>query len=85
MSTPLARHCPALSGQPPYRAQRRLSAAAPATSARAVARTIVEFRTVDQRLMDWYLASGEWRGRAGGYAIQGRGRRRLVARIEATI
>ena len=25
------------------------------------------------RLLDWYLASGEWRERAGGYAIQGRG------------
>jgi septum formation protein len=47
----------------------------------AVARTIVEFRTVDQRLMDWYLSCGEWRGRAGGYAIQGRGAA-LVARIE---
>jgi septum formation protein len=47
----------------------------------AVARTVVEFRTVDQRLMDWYLSSGEWRGRAGGYAIQGRGAA-LVARIE---
>ena len=23
--------------------------------------------------LDWYLAAGEWRGRAGGYAIQGRG------------
>ena len=47
----------------------------------AVARTIVEFRTVDQRLMDWYLSSGEWRERAGGYAIQGRGAA-LVAGIE---
>lgn len=47
----------------------------------AVARTIVEFRTVNQRLMDWYLSCGEWRDRAGGYAIQGRGAA-LVARIE---
>jgi septum formation protein len=47
----------------------------------AVARTTVECRTVDQRLMDWYVASGEWRGRAGGYAIQGRGGA-LVAGIE---
>jgi septum formation protein len=23
--------------------------------------------------MDWYVATEEWRGRAGGYAIQGRG------------
>ena len=32
-------------------------------------------------LIDWYLASGEWRERAGGYAIQGRGAA-LVAAIE---
>ena len=31
--------------------------------------------------MDWYLASGEWRERAGGYAIQGRGGA-LVAGID---
>jgi septum formation protein len=39
----------------------------------AVARTAVTFRTLDGRLLDWYLATGEWRGRAGGYAIQGAG------------
>src|SRR3954452_10358984 len=35
--------------------------------------TRVRFRTVDDPLMRWYLDSGEWRDRAGGYAIQGRG------------
>jgi septum formation protein len=35
--------------------------------------TRVRFRTVDEPLLRWYLDSGEWRGRAGGYAIQGRG------------
>ncbi len=39
----------------------------------AAAVTNVSFRLVDRRTLDWYLASGEWRGRAGGYAIQGRG------------
>jgi septum formation protein len=39
----------------------------------AVARTRVSFRELDERLIDWYLASGEWRERAGGYAIQGAG------------
>jgi septum formation protein len=39
----------------------------------ALARTQVQFRTVDERLLDWYLASQEWRERAGAYAIQGRG------------
>ena len=35
--------------------------------------TRVRFRTVGDDLMRWYLDSGEWRERAGGYAIQGRG------------
>ncbi len=47
----------------------------------AAARTAVEFRPLDQVLIDWYLASGEWRGRAGGYAIQGRGAA-LVAAVD---
>jgi septum formation protein len=47
----------------------------------AAARTAVEFRQLDQALIDWYLASGEWRERAGGYAVQGRGAA-LVAGVE---
>jgi septum formation protein len=43
--------------------------------------TRVRFRTLEQREIDWYLASGEWRERAGGYAIQGRGAA-LVAHVE---
>ena len=39
----------------------------------AVAVTEVEFRSLDAAAVEWYLASGEWRDRAGGYAIQGRG------------
>jgi septum formation protein len=39
----------------------------------AIARTAVTFRALDGALLDWYLATGEWRGRAGGYAIQGAG------------
>ncbi len=39
----------------------------------AVARTEVTFRALEDSELDWYLESGEWRGRAGGYAIQGRG------------
>ena len=47
----------------------------------ALAHTQVHFRTLDTRLLDWYLDSGEWRDRAGGYAIQGRGAA-LVTRID---
>ena len=36
---------------------------------------------MDGSLIDWYVASGEWRERAGAYAIQGRGAA-LVAGIE---
>jgi septum formation protein len=35
--------------------------------------TKVKFTEVGDDLMAWYLASGEWRDRAGAYAIQGRG------------
>jgi septum formation protein len=47
----------------------------------AVAQTQVGFRPLASELIDWYLATGEWRGRAGGYAIQGAGTA-LVNRIE---
>ena len=47
----------------------------------AAASTVVEFRALDEALIDWYLLSGEWRERAGAYAIQGRGAA-LVAGIE---
>jgi septum formation protein len=39
----------------------------------AVASTAVEFRALDDGIVDWYIRTGEWRERAGGYAIQGRG------------
>ncbi|HLI32059.1 MAG TPA: Maf family nucleotide pyrophosphatase [Solirubrobacteraceae bacterium] len=39
----------------------------------AITTTRVRMRAYDERLLEWYLARGEWRGRAGGYAIQGAG------------
>ena len=47
----------------------------------AAATTRVRFRALRPVDLDWYVASGEWRDRAGGYAIQGRGAA-LVERIE---
>jgi septum formation protein len=47
----------------------------------ATASTAVTFRALDDALIDWYVARREWEGRAGGYAIQGRGAA-LVERIE---
>jgi septum formation protein len=43
--------------------------------------TRVTFRRLTPRDLAWYLASGEWQGRAGAYAIQGRGAA-LVERVE---
>jgi septum formation protein len=43
--------------------------------------TRVTFRPLTARDLAWYLGSGEWEGRAGAYAIQGRGAA-LVERIE---
>jgi len=51
------------------------------TARTAAATTMVEFRALDPGLIDWYVDSGEWRERAGGYAIQGRGAA-LVAGID---
>jgi septum formation protein len=39
----------------------------------AVARTRVTFRALDAETLDWYVDTEEWRGRSGGYAIQGAG------------
>jgi septum formation protein len=48
---------------------------------KALAVTRVCFRELDEKLLRWYVALGEWRGRAGGYAIQGAGAA-LVRAIE---
>jgi septum formation protein len=47
----------------------------------AAVRTRVEFRSLSEALIEWYLTTGEWRERAGAYAIQGRGGA-LVREIE---
>lgn len=36
-----------------------------------VARSEVTFRSADEAWLDWYLATGESRGKAGGYGLQG--------------
>jgi septum formation protein len=52
-----------------------------AIEAEDVVVTTVAFRAVEPAVLDWYVGTGEWEGRAGGYAIQGRGAA-LVAEIE---
>jgi septum formation protein len=45
--------------------------------------TLVTFRPLPAALVAWYLDTGEWRDRAGAYAIQGAGAA-LVERIEGS-
>jgi septum formation protein len=45
--------------------------------------TRVTFRPLSDGLLAWYLDGGEWRERAGAYAIQGGGAA-LVERIEGS-
>ncbi len=45
----------------------------------AVARTRVTFRELERELLDWYVGTEEWRGRSGGYAIQGAGSKLALA------
>jgi septum formation protein len=46
-----------------------------------VARSLVTFEELDGATLELYVASGEWRDRAGAYAIQGLGAL-LVGRVE---
>ena len=46
--------------------------------------SVVRFRPVNKHLREWYLQSGEWQGKAGGYAIQGRGGT-LVTTVEGSL
>jgi len=52
---------------------------------RAVARSRVTFRALEDELLDWYVATGEWQGRSGGYAIQGATGERLALSVEGEI
>ncbi len=47
----------------------------------AAATTAITFAALDETVIEWYLDTGEWRGRAGAYAIQGRGAA-LIKRVE---
>ena len=58
------------SGEPPERS--------------GVARSVVTFRSLDPATIELYLDSGEWRDRAGAYAIQGLGSI-LVERLEGDL
>ena len=50
----------------------------------AVVESEVTFRSLSPIMIAWYVATGEWRGRAGGYAIQGAGAA-IVADIQGDL
>jgi septum formation protein len=50
----------------------------------AVASTEVTFRAIDEQQLTRYVATGEWRERSGGYAVQGAGAQ-LVERIDGEV
>jgi septum formation protein len=52
---------------------------APDRRAARVVMTMVRFKRLDESEIQAYLASGEWDGKAGGYAIQGRAEGFVVA------
>lgn len=67
-----ARRCLALLSGRRHRVIGGLALVAPDGTLRARAvETAVAFKRLEDREIDTYLASGEWHGKAGGYAIQG--------------
>jgi septum formation protein len=52
---------------------------------RAIASSRVRFRAVDEDLLDWYVGTEEWRGRSGGYAVQGATGERLVLSVDGEV
>ncbi len=68
-----ARRCLALLSGRRHRVIGAVSVIAPdGRRASRLVRTAVAFKRLATHEIDRYLASGEWRGKAGGYAIQGR-------------
>jgi nucleoside triphosphate pyrophosphatase len=72
----------ALSGRT-HRVVGGICVAGPGGERDAVESTEVTFRVLEDGDIDAYVATGEWRGRAGGYAIQGAGGG-LVERIRGS-
>lgn len=67
-----ARACLALLSGRRHRVLTGVTAIAPDGRARGlVAESVVRFKRLTKTETEGYIASGEWRGKAGGYAIQG--------------
>jgi len=71
-----ARECLKLLSGRRHRVLGGIAVAAPGGAVRArLVETAVRFKRLETAEIDDYIASGEWRGKAGGYAIQGRAAR----------
>lgn len=46
-----------------------------------VTRTEVSFERLPEKTIEWYISTGEWKNRAGAYAIQGKGAA-LISRVQ---
>lgn len=67
-----ARHCLALLSGRRHRVLSAIALRAPdGTLREKLSETIVRFKRLSPQDLDAYIASGEWDGKAGGYAIQG--------------
>ena len=67
-----ARTCLALISGRRHRVFSAVALAAPdGTIREALSETALRFKRLSDREIDAYIAGGEWRGKAGGYAIQG--------------
>jgi septum formation protein len=68
-----ARSCLALLSGRRHRVMGGVAAVGPAGRVRTrLVETVVRFKRLERAEVETYLAGGEWRGKAGGYAIQGR-------------
>ena len=67
-----ARACLALLSGRAHRVYTAIHLVAPARAVSRISETRVTFKRLSDEEITAYLASGEWQGKAGGYAIQGR-------------
>jgi septum formation protein len=67
-----ARACLALLSGRRHRVHGGIAVIARGRTWRRHVETVVKFKRLSAAEIDAYIASGEWRGKAGGYAVQGR-------------